>query len=119
VSRGAYRLATVSRRTDLLAVFAGGCAGALARVGLAEAWPADAGSWPWATLLANVAGALVLGLLVARGRDTPLLGAGFCGALTTFSTLQLELVDLPLATAIAYALVTLAAGYGAAVVAQR
>ncbi len=109
----------VSRRTELIAVFAGGCAGALARVALAETWTHDAGGWPWATLVANVLGAFVLGLLAARERDSPLLGAGFCGALTTFSTLQLELIDMPVALAAAYASATLAAGYGAVLVAQR
>lgn len=84
------------------AVFLGGCAGAVARVALAQAWPTHPGHWPWATLLANLAGAALLGHLVAR--DTghgllatyrhPLLGIGFCGALSTFSTLQLELLEM-------------------------
>jgi CrcB protein len=50
----------------------------------------------------NIAGAFLLGYLVARllERLPPstyrgrLLGTGFCGALTTFSTLQLELLNL-------------------------
>jgi CrcB protein len=37
---------------------------------------------PWGTLAVNTAGAFVLGLL---GGDHVVLGAGFCGALTTFS----------------------------------
>ena len=46
------------------------------------------------TLVVNVAGSLVLGL-VAGLRDAPdwvlpLVGIGFCGALTTFSTLAFE-----------------------------
>ncbi len=120
MSRPAYRLAAVLRRSELLAVFAGGCAGALARVGLAEAWPADPGAWPWATLVVNVAGAFVLGLLTRQGRESPpLLGAGFCGAFTTFSAMQLELVELPFWSAASYAAVSLGVGYGAVVVAQR
>jgi len=48
------------------------------------------------TLLVNVLGSLVLGLLVGRGVDGngfALVGTGFCGALTTMSTLTLELWD--------------------------
>ena len=50
------------------------------------------------TLAVNVAGSLLLGLLLGA-RDVPaevvaLVGTGFCGTLTTFSTLQLELVEL-------------------------
>lgn len=45
------------------------------------------------TLVVNVVGSFLLGLLLAvdPGRDALLtLGAGFCGALTTFSTFALE-----------------------------
>lgn len=48
------------------------------------------------TLLVNVAGSFVLGLLVAAavdGNALALLGTGFCGALTTMSTLALEVWD--------------------------
>ncbi|HUR84438.1 MAG TPA: fluoride efflux transporter CrcB [Solirubrobacteraceae bacterium] len=85
-------------RPALVAVFAGGFAGAIARAVLLDALPADAGQWPWATFLANVAGALLLGWVVARvpphAHGRPLLATGFCGALTTFSTLQLELLQM-------------------------
>lgn len=45
------------------------------------------------TLLVNVVGSLVLGLSVAAGLQGSwlgLVGTGFCGALTTFSTFALE-----------------------------
>ena len=80
------------------AIFAGGVAGALARTGLSQAFPAAAGHWPWATLVVNTLGCLALGaVLVATAPGTLSrggLGPGFCGALTTFSTFQLELVEL-------------------------
>lgn len=80
------------------AIYAGGVAGALMRVGLAEAVPHGATEWPWATFSANMAGALLLGYVVARLRDHPedsvahpFLTTGICGTLTTFATFQLEL----------------------------
>ena len=101
----------------LAAVAIGGAAGTLLRAALVEAIPRDPGHWPWATLAANVAGALVLGLVARRVADPAgrgLLGAGFCGGLTTFSTLQLELYDLfdagEPALAATYAAVSVAAG---------
>lgn len=88
--------------SELLAIALGGAIGALARVGLAEAAPASAGSWPWATFAVNIAGALLIGYLVTRLQERlpvstlrrPLLATGLCGALTTFSTVQIELIRM-------------------------
>jgi CrcB protein len=106
---------------ELAAIFFGGAAGALARAGLAEAFPSAHDHWPWVTFGVNVAGAALLGYLVTRLQERlplsayrrPLLGTGFCGALTTFSTLQLELLRMPAGLAIAYATASLAAGFAA------
>lgn len=108
---------TTTRRPDareLTAVFFGGFVGAIARVALSDAVASDPGSWPWATFAANVAGALALACFVILPADRSplrlrLLGTGFCGALTTFSTLQLELLNM-----LDTQHVALAAGYAAA-----
>jgi CrcB protein len=106
----------------LLAIYLGGVAGALIRVGLAELAATGPGQWPWATFAVNLAGALLLGYFFARFRERPaeslhhpFLGVGICGTLTTFSTLQLELFEMvdggyP-ALAAAYAMATIAGGY--------
>jgi fluoride exporter len=106
----------------LLAIYAGGVVGALLRVGLAQAFPPQAGAWPWPTFVANLAGALALGYFFALTRDHPaerlhhpFLATGICGTLTTFSTLQLELYELvdhgDLGLATAYCAATLVGGY--------
>ena len=89
-------------RRELVAIFAGGAAGALARAGLAEAFPAAPGHWPWTTFCVNVAGAFMLGYFATRHAERlpltryrrPFLGTGLCGALTTFSTVQVELLKM-------------------------
>ena len=86
----------------LAAILVGGALGGLARAGLAEALPVPERGWPWATFIANIAGTFLLGVLVTRLQERlppstyrrPLLGTGFCGALTTFSTLQVEVLAL-------------------------
>src|SRR5919199_2485768 len=112
-------------RRELAAVFAGGCAGALARAGLLEALPHGAGEWPWATFAVNIAGAFALGYFTTRLQERlplsayrrPLLGTGLCGGLTTFSTMQVELLRMldanDLGLAVAYALVSVLAGFAA------
>ena len=88
-------------RLELAMVGAGGALGGLGRVGLEQAWPTAAGSWPWATFAVNILGAFLLAGLMSGLRLRPisiptyrLLGTGFCGALTTFSTMQLELLQM-------------------------
>jgi fluoride exporter len=108
---------------ELAAIFAGGMVGALARAGLGKAFPVHTGTWPWTTLCINLAGAFALGVFVTRLQERvpptaykrPFLGTGLCGALTTFSTMQLELLNMidagRAALAAAYAAASLLAGY--------
>jgi fluoride exporter len=85
-------------RRELGAIFVGGALGALLRAGLGEAFPVEGGDWPWVTFLVNVIGAALLGYwfttLPRTSYRRPLLTTGFCGALTTFSTIQLELLEM-------------------------
>ena len=51
---------------------------------------------PWGTILVNVAGSFVLGLLsglAVSGDALALLGVGFCGALTTYSAFAVQTHD--------------------------
>lgn len=80
---------------DALLVVAGAAAGAPLRF-LVDRWARarfDAGTIV-GTLVVNVAGSLVLGIAAgwsaAPSWLLPLVGIGFCGALTTFSTLAFE-----------------------------
>jgi CrcB protein len=87
---------------ELAAIFIGGCIGAVGRAGLAVAAAPPPGHWPWPTFAVNIVGALLLGYLVTRLQERlplsayrrPLLGTGLCGALTTFSTMQVELLRM-------------------------
>lgn len=80
----------------------GGALGALGRWGVGEALPHAQGTWPWATLLVNLTGCLVLGLLIAMvfARSPghpwlrPFLGTGVLGGWTTFSAFAAEAVQL-------------------------
>lgn len=115
----------------VLAVALGGALGALARWALAEAVPHDAGAWPWATLVTNVTGCFALGVLMVlvlerwpdRPLLRPLLGTGFLGGFTTFSTYAVDTRGLVAAghplLAVAYLLSTLALGLLAVVAGLR
>jgi fluoride exporter len=109
---------------ELAAIFAGGMIGALARAGLAQGLAHSPTSWPWATFSVNVVGTFMLGYFATRLQERlplssyrrPLLGTGLCGTLTTFSTMQLELVRMvdahAYALAAAYAGASVAGGLG-------
>jgi CrcB protein len=51
--------------------------------------------FPWGTFTVNVVGSFVLGVVVAGAPSlVALVGTGFCGALTTYSTFGYETVQL-------------------------
>jgi CrcB protein len=119
------RLSLAQTRVAMIAL--GGALGTLARAGLAEAAPAGRGQWPWPTFAVNLCGAFVLGWLLTRlaERTAPsrhwrfFAGTGFCGALTTFSTFQIETLrfarDGEVELALAYPIVSILAGMAVAV----
>jgi len=78
----------------VLLVAVGGAAGALIRWAVGR-WLATSGL-PWATLVVNVAGSLLLGVVAAASDGWPrtLLGTGVAGALTTYSAFALDTVLL-------------------------
>lgn len=102
-----------------LLVALGAAAGAPARY-LLGVWLNGRAPMPWGTFAANVAGATLLGLFAGAGIDGrayALLGVGFCGAFTTYSTFAWEthtLVEVNRVHAATYALLSLAAGVSAA-----
>ncbi|HEX4730741.1 MAG TPA: fluoride efflux transporter CrcB [Solirubrobacterales bacterium] len=110
-------------RRELAAIYVGGVIGALGRVGLSEALPHGVDAWPWATFTVNMIAAALLGWFVTRLGERlppstyqrPFLGTGVCGALSTFSTLQLELFKMLeggyVGLAVAYAAATIAGGF--------
>jgi CrcB protein len=111
-----------------VAAAVGGALGALGRWGVSEALPREPAAWPWATLLVNLTGCLLLGLLLARllARHPgipwlrPFLATGFLGGYTTYSAFAVETVQLTEAgrpgLAVAYVVASVAGGVAAAAV---
>jgi fluoride exporter len=112
-------------RREIAAIFAGGALGTLARAALAEAFPHAARAWPWPTFAVNIVAAFLLGYFVTRLQERlplssyrrPLLGTGLCGGLSTFSTMQVEILKILSAhawgLAAGYAAASIVAGYAA------
>jgi fluoride exporter len=102
--------------TGYAAAALGGVLGALARWGVSRALPSPTG-WPWATLLVNVTGCALIGVLLAvllarfpaHPWLRPFLATGVLGGYTTFSTFAVDAVRLVDAGAVGTA-----AGYVAA-----
>jgi CrcB protein len=110
---------------ELAAIFAGGVVGAILRVWLGRHFATADDSWPWATFAVNISGSFALAYFATRLQERlpqstyrrPLLGTGFCGAYTTFSTMQVEMLRIVEAhrygLALSYALASIAAGLAA------
>jgi CrcB protein len=110
---------------EVAAIFAGGALGTVARAALAEAFPHSATAWPWPTFGVNIAAAFLLGYFVTRLQERlplssyrrPLLGTGLCGGLSTFSTMQVEILKMLSAhawgLAAGYIAASIVAGYAA------
>ena len=90
------------REWDLLAVIAvGGVLGAEARYGVSRWITHPAGTMPWSTVVINVVGSMLLGVLMAaiESRGThrllrPFVGVGVLGGFTTFSTFGVDVDTL-------------------------
>jgi CrcB protein len=126
-----HRLRVHVDGAELFAVFAGGAIGALARAALAEGLAVAPHSWPWATFIANLLAALLLGYFVTRLHERlpphtylrSLLASGMCGALSTFSTMMLELLRMvdvgDWALASGYTAASLAGGFAMVLLASK
>lgn len=109
-------------RRELAAIFTGGAAGAVVRVWLGIHFTQSSTGWPWTIFAINVTGSFALGYLATRLQERlpqstyrrPMLGTGFCGSYTTFSTMQVEAVRMIDAgrygMAVGYVLASVAAG---------
>lgn len=98
--------------TPLLVALGAGCGGLL-RVVLTTKWPQGASA---GTVVANTVGSFVIG--IAAGRDLgsagwALIAIGFCGALTTWSTMAVQIVDAGWQRGALLALATLGLAVGA------
>lgn len=98
-----HREAAGPRWYAVLCVIAvGGVVGAEARYGMSVLLPHHAGEWAWATVLTNMSGCLLMGVLMVviteRVRPhpliRPLLGVGVLGGYTTFSTYAVDAVGV-------------------------
>ncbi len=117
------------RAAVLVAIAVGGAVGALVRAGLGGAVPHDA--WPIDTLIANLAGTVILAIVAALLAWSPaaprwlhpLVAVGFCGSLTTFSGMQVEALvlmrDAAPGAAVAYLVASVGLGLIAVVATRR
>jgi CrcB protein len=116
---------------SFLVVGAGGAIGAMARFGMTLGMLRYSNVMPMGTLLSNVLGCFVMGIVVqmlariswfAEGgvvtdHNRILFAVGFCGAFTTLSALVLEMSTMmqrnDVSLAFAYLVITLVGGFAA------
>lgn len=119
----AGRFALTAGRDDagvLAVIAAGGAIGASARYLAGLGWPVPAGSLPWATMVINLTGCALIGVLMVLVSEVwvgqrfirPFVGTGILGGFTTFSTYAVDIQQLianghPV-TALGYLLATVA-----------
>ncbi len=94
-------------------------------MGVAQALPTSAEGFPWSTLIVNVAGSMIVGVVAVVAFEgfapsryfRPLLATGFCGGLTTLSTFVVEsdllIKDGRTGTAALYVAASIVAGLAA------
>jgi CrcB protein len=99
---GRRRATAVRDPRELAAIFAGGAIGTLLRALTGKALTPSPTGWPWATFLVNLVAAFLLGYVATRLLERlpvsnyrrPFLGTGVCGGLSTFSTMDVEIIRL-------------------------
>ena len=115
----------------LAAISVGGVIGAIGRYQVGRSWPVAPAGFPWSTLVVNVSGCLLIGVLLSVLADRPgahplirpFLATGVLGGYTTFSTYAVDLHRLATTghagTAALYLVGTLAAALAATELGKR
>jgi fluoride exporter len=108
---------------ELGAVFVGGAAGSVLRAYVGLHLAGSPPAWPWGTFVVNVVSAFLLGYFSTRllerlpvsSYQRPFVGTGICGGLSTFSTMQIEVIRLvqhgAALVAVSYVLASVVAGF--------
>lgn len=111
---------------NVAAVGVGAFVGGLARYLVGLAWPAPPGTFPWGIFGVNTAGVFILALLLVLALEVlnpadyvrPMVGTGFCGGLTTFSSVATGVDELAAhghpALAVGYVAASVSTGLAAA-----
>lgn len=120
----------MNRAAQWVAVAIGGAVGTALRWGVGAAWPVAPGTFPVTTLVINLVGSALIGVVLvlyldrdpARPVMHSLLGTGLLGGFTTFSTFAVESTELlrtsHAAIAAAYVVISVVGGLACALVAM-